>query len=161
MEIKYKSSVLLVKEIEKSKNFYQNILKQEIRFDFGECIEFVGGFSIFQKEYAKKLIFGSKQKNDTITKNLNAEFYFETNEINEIASKIKSIGLEILHDVKEEPWGQKTFRFFDHDNHIIEIGESMEVFVNRFYLEGMNAIEISERTSVPLETVKSLISSKP
>ena len=54
----YHSCVLLVKDIEKSKHFYNTILGQNIVMDFGRNVGFEGGLSIWEWEYALNLIFG-------------------------------------------------------------------------------------------------------
>ena len=53
---KYCSTVFFVENIEKSKKFYTDILGQKIKMDFGRCVEFIGGFSIWERSYAQKMI---------------------------------------------------------------------------------------------------------
>jgi hypothetical protein len=67
-------------------------------------------------------------------------------------------GVLFLHNILEEPWGQQTIRFFDPDNHLIEIGETMKIFVSRIYNKGLTIEQTSIKTSVPVEEVKKLIS---
>ena len=56
MTVKFCSSVLLVHNIQDSREFYEDILNQMVEIDHGECIGFVGGFSIWQIEYAYKIM---------------------------------------------------------------------------------------------------------
>jgi hypothetical protein len=65
--------------------------------------------------------------------------------------------VELMHDLHEEVWGQRTIRFFDPDNHLIEIGETLETFVKRIHAEGMTVQQVSEKTSIPLHQVRELI----
>ena len=58
--------------------------------------------------------------------------------------------------VTEETWGQLTIRFYDPENNLIEIGETIPCFVKRFYNQGMTIEEVSQRTLVPLEFVKGI-----
>ena len=44
-------------------------------------------------------------------------------------------------------------RFYDPEDNLIEIGETIPCFVKRFKNQGMTESEVSERTSVPLEMV--------
>jgi len=88
------------------------------------------------------------------------ELYFETNNIVQDFNDLKSKNVKFLHEIHEEIWGQQTIRFFDPDNHLIEIGESMEQFVSRFYKQGLTIEQISARTNVPVEEVKRLIYNK-
>jgi len=89
-------------------------------------------------------------------KSTDFEFYFETEEIDRVFEKLKENGVELLHSLHEEPWGQRTVRFFDPDRHLIEVGEALETFVKRLHREGMTREQVSEKTSIPLETVREL-----
>ena len=62
--------------------------------------------------------------------------------------------MEFVHDLREQPWGQRVARFYDPDGHIIEIGESMESVAVRFFRKGMSVEEISRRTSLPTDFVE-------
>lgn len=59
MEIKFHSTVIMTEEFELMKSFYQNILQQQIEFDFGNCIGFKNGLSLWKLKddypIAKKL----------------------------------------------------------------------------------------------------------
>jgi len=70
---------------------------------------------------------------------------------------LKSKNVPFLHEINDEPWGQLTIIFFDPDNHLIEVGESMRQFVNRFYNLGLTVKQISRRTSIPIEEINKLI----
>jgi hypothetical protein len=70
---------------------------------------------------------------------------------------LNNAGIKFLHQINEEPWGQRTIRFFDPDGHLIEIGEPMEVFVNNMSQKGLSAVQISEKSGIPVETVLLLI----
>jgi hypothetical protein len=83
--------------------------------------------------------------------------YFETENLTGIFSVLKSKNVRFLHEIHEETWGQQTIRFFDPDNHLIEIGESMKQFVGRFYSQGLSPDEIYKRTGVPVSEVSRLI----
>jgi hypothetical protein len=65
--------------------------------------------------------------------------------------------VQLLHELHVEPWGQQTIRFYDPDNHLIEIGESMKQFVRRFYDNGLSIEEVSKKTSVPIEEIERLL----
>ena len=48
------------------------------------------------------------------------------------------------------------FRIYDPDGHIVEVGESIPVFVARFLSQGMSIEEVAERTSVPEYAVREI-----
>ena len=82
---------------------------------------------------------------------------FETEDLVSVLEILKREKVLFLHEIHEEPWGQNTIRFFDPDNHLIEIGESMKQFVSRFYNQGLSVEQVSKKTSVPIDEVKRLI----
>lgn len=81
------------------------------------------------------------------------ELYFESAEIREIEEKIRDFGCEFVHPVREQPWNQRVFRFYDPDGYIIEVGEPMDAVVKRLAVEGLSREEISQKSSMPLEFV--------
>lgn len=155
MGVKYVCSLLAVKNIEKSKKFYEKVLNQEIELDHGENVSFKGGFAIHDHEHFQKLI----DKTVASSQN-NVELYFESDDLEIIYRKLKSIDTPFLHEICEQPWGQRVMRFYDPDHYIIEIGEPIEFVIMRFFKEGLNAEEVAQRTSMPLEIVKTIINQK-
>lgn len=154
------SIALFVKDIEISKDFYINILQQQIDLDFSKNVIFKAGFAIW--EIRDNHIIHDKIGLDKIRDcSVNRfELYFETDNILQDLQDLKSKNILFLHGIHEEIWGQQTIRFFDPDNHLIEIGESMEQFVSRFYKQGLTIEQVSVRTHVPVEDVKRLINKK-
>ena len=157
MDFKSCDPALFVKDIEASKKFYSDILGLSVDLDFGKNVVYKNGFSIWeiQNSHIIPSLLGLDQiSNSKINR---FELYFETEELPGIYATLKSKDVRFLHEIHEEPWGQQTIRFFDPDNHLIEIGESMKQFVSRFYRQGLTIEQVSGRTSVPVETVKKLI----
>lgn len=157
MDLDNCSTALFVKNINISKDFYISLLEMEVDLDFGKNVIFKNGFAIW--EIQENHIIPARLGLDKITdRSVNRfELYFETENITEIFETLKSRNISFLHELQEEPWGQRTIRFFDPDNHLIEIGESMRQFVRRFYEQGLTVEKVSERTSVPVEEVQRLI----
>lgn len=157
MDLKNCSTAIFVKDIRASREFYTGILGLTVDMDFGENIVFKNGITIW--EVRNKHIIPVKLGLDKISEHTvnRFEIYFETENLDEVFENLKSKGVRFLHEVHEESWGQWTIRFFDPDNHLIEIGESMKQFVCRFYNQGLTIDQVSERTSVPMQVVKQLI----
>lgn len=156
MNIKFHSSVIITKDIELMKQFYTEVLHQEVAFDFGGCIVFKNGFSLWKLD-----------QNHTITKktgsafhesgNKNMELCFETDDFDAVVGFLEQKGLNYLHKVYEENWGQQTLRFYDPENNLVEVGETLDCFIKRFHAQGMNAEAISKRTSVPVDYIKNCL----
>jgi catechol 2,3-dioxygenase-like lactoylglutathione lyase family enzyme len=153
--MKFICPLIVVKDIDASRNFYEKIMGQQIEYDFGQNITFEGGFSIHLEEHYKDLLGKGHER---IQKRANSfELYFETEELEGIIPKLKANKTEIIHEIKEQPWGQRVIRFYDPDDHIIEVGESMESVVLRYYASGKNMEEICDKTSLPISFVEKTI----
>jgi len=149
----YHSCVLLVEDIERSKHFYNIILGQQIIMDFGRNVGFKGGLAIWERDYALNLIFQEKAK-DTIVGANNFEVYFETENLYNLYKRLVKEKVKVIHSIREHPWGQRAFRVYDPDNHIIEFAESMESVVKRLSNEGLGIEEISKKSMMPIEFIK-------
>ena len=157
MTIRNLVSVLFVKNIEISKDFYTNILRQQVSLDFGTNIIYKSGFAIWQirENHIIPVNLGIEKIED---KSVNRfELCFETEDIDKVYNELKANNVIFLHELTEEIWGQRTIRFFDPDNHLIEVGEALEQFVIRFYKQGMTIQQVSERTHVPITEVERLV----
>ena len=55
---------------------------------------------------------------------------------------------DYVHDIKEHRWGQHVVRFYDPDQHIIEVGENMQAVFKRFLAERMTPQQIAGRMDV-------------
>jgi catechol 2,3-dioxygenase-like lactoylglutathione lyase family enzyme len=160
MDLKNCSTAIFVKDIKESKNFYSGVLGLPVELDFGGNVILKSGLAIWEikKDHIIPSTLGiDKTSNSAFNR---FEIYFETEDISGVYDALKLAGMKFLHEIHEEPWGQHTIRFFDPDNHLIEVGESMKTFISRFYNSGMTAEQVAERTSVPVEEVKRLLNSR-
>ena len=155
MEIKFHSTVIITEEFEQMKSFYQNILQQTIEFDFGNCIGFKNGISLWKLKDEYPI---TKNLGRTFDKsgNKNLEICFETDNFELVVKNLKKHQLKYLHKETEELWGQQTIRFYDPDNNLVEIGETIPCFIKRFRNQGMSAEEVSKKTSVPIQIIKEI-----
>jgi len=151
MKIRYITVLLFVKDIQASRAFYETTLQQKVKFDFGEDIEFEGGLAIHDAGHISKLLF-NRTSNEELGKN-NFEVYFECDDLDAVFSRLEGQAARFLHGIEEQPWGQRAFRVYDPDGHIVEIGEPMAVTIKRYLAQGMPASEIARKTSMPLEEI--------
>lgn len=150
------SIALFVKDIEISKHFYIDILGLSVSLDFGKNVIFQNGFAIWEirdSHIIPATLGIDKIRDDSVNR---FELYFETENLAQVYSILKEKNVRFLHGIHEESWGQQTIRFFDPDNHLIEIGESMKQFVGRFYDEGLSIEAIAKHTGVPVAEVMRL-----
>ena len=127
-ELNNASTAIFVKDIEVSKNFYSNILGLKKHLDFGKNVIFGNGFAIWEIKAGH--IIPQALGHENISGKANRfEIYFETEDITTVYKILIKEGVRFLHEIHEEQWGQRTIRFFDPDDHLIEIGESMRQFI--------------------------------
>lgn len=150
---KYICPLLLVADMQRARHFYETILEQKVIFDFGENITFEGRFSLHLNSHFRKLIDGK-----TIQwGGNNFEIYFEYDDVEAFCQKLEGFGVQLVHPLREQPWRQMVVRFYDPDQHIIEVGESMEHLCVRLWHEGLNEEEISHTIQMPVTFVRQSI----
>ena len=152
--MKFSCSVIAVKNIEISKKFYETVLNQKIISDFGINVTFEGDFAL-QQGYSEMI---GIPENEVKQKSNNFEMYFEEENFDGFLEKLKTMKeIKYVHDVKKYDWGQRVVRFYDPDEHIIEVGETMENVAKRFFDDGLSIEEISEKTMLPIEFLKNCL----
>lgn len=121
----FRSTVLFVTNIERSKIFYTELLNFFIVNDFGNNVVLNNGLTLWaiRPEHILPKHLDTKGKSNKF------ELYFESSEIEDIYTQLLGTEVRFFHPLHEEPWGQRTIRFFDPDNHLIEIGEPLIDFV--------------------------------
>lgn len=154
--MKYTSTLIAVKDIEKSKMFYNEILGLKVIADFGANVTLTGGITLQTIDTWKEFIH--KQYNDIIFKNNASELYFEEDDMDSFIKKMNSISdLKYVHHLFTHSWGQRVVRFYDLDNHIIEVGENIIKVIKRFIENGLSIEETANRMDVPINYIKSCL----
>jgi catechol 2,3-dioxygenase-like lactoylglutathione lyase family enzyme len=156
--MKYICTLIIVEDIARSREFYEKTLGCQVKLDFGQNVAFEGDFAIHLRSHYEGLTGKKSLPGDSRPNNL--ELYFESAELEADYSKITASGAEMVHELREQPWGQRVFRFYDPDGHIIEIGESLESTALRFFNGGMTVEEIHARIGMPIELINQIIGAK-
>lgn len=152
--MKFTGSLVVVKDIEKSKRFYESVLKIKKTMDFGENVAYAGGFSLQEEESWAGFI--GKSRKDIMYKTNGAEVYFEEAYFDKFLKHLEKFkDIEYCGKVTEYEWGQRTIRFYDPDGHLIEVGESMRDVFRRFFKQGLSIEDIARRTMMPEKYIKS------
>lgn len=151
--MKFKNPLLVVSDMEKSKKFYKDVLNLRVIMDFGANVTLTGGLCLQTKETWMGFIYAKEE--DIIFGGNNAEIYFEEDDFDAFAEKLKGIDdIDYVHPVIEHRWGQRVVRFYDPDRHIIEVGENMKFVCRRFLDSGMTEEEVAVRMDVPLKFIQ-------
>ena len=147
--MKFKNPLLVVTDIDKSVAFYKKVLGLRVITDFGANKTLTGGLCLQTLETWKEFI----GTNEISFGGNNTEVYFEEDDFDEFAEKLKGLDIEYVHPVKEHSWGQRVVRFYDPDRHIVEVGENIKSVCRRFLDSGMTPEQASERMDVPVKFV--------
>ena len=151
--VKYMGPLFAVDEIAPSRRFYEQLLGQKVKYDFGVNVTFEGDFSIHLKAHLQSLM-GDGIDSPVSLKARNAELTFETDEIDALCQRLKDAAVEFVHPIREQPWGQRVMRLYDPAGHLLEIGEAMDAVVRRMHDEGKAVDEIITKTGMPREFVE-------
>ena len=144
--MKLKNLLIVVENIEKSKEFYKELFGLNVVLDFGENVILTEGLVLQERKVWEHLIGkeSSSGAND-------AELYFEENNMDAFLDKLEKSKYEIdyINKCIERDWGQRVIRLYDLDKHVIEIGESMDFVARRYLNAGMSVEETAKKTRLP------------
>ncbi len=148
----YICALITVSDIKRACYFYEQVLNQKVKYDFGENVTFHGDFAIHLQSHFMGLI-----NREVTSGGNNFEIYFESDDIENIELKLKQHNVEFIHQIVEQPWRQRVMRFYDYDKNIIEVGEPMEFVAFRLFKENNSIENISKMISMPQEFVNEAI----
>jgi len=125
MRIEHKHTIVFVEDMTTARAFYEGVLEQQVQFDWGTIVLYEGDLAIHDGKDLLRKVF----KRDDFTKERqgrrNLEVYFETDELDAAFDRVSAAGTEIIHPVEVQEWGQRVFRCYDPDGHIVEVGAPM------------------------------------
>lgn len=157
--MKYTCTLIAVRDMERSRQFYCDLLEMDVAADFGanvtlsECIalQTIESWVSFLGKTETEIVSGSNA----------AELYFEEADMDAFIERLAAYpGIQYIHPLKEHSWGQRVVRFYDPDFNIIEVGEAMSAVTRRFRDSGMTPEQIAARMSVPQEAVQHWLEEK-
>ena len=154
--MKYTCTVISVSDINLSRKFYEDLFELELYQNYGINISFTCGLSL-QQEF--DWLIGIP-KEEILKKTNNIELCFEEENFDDFIEKLKEYPhIKYLGDVIEHSWGQRVVRFYDLDDHLIEVGESMKMVINRFLATGLTKKETSIKMNVSVGDLEKLLNS--
>ncbi len=157
--MEFSSALIIVSDMAKAKKFYERLLGQKLKFDFGENIMFESGVSIQLKPHFAKMTGISEKL--ILDNSHNFELYFVEENFDAFLLKLERFPeIVYVQRLVEHSWGQRVTRFYDPDGHIIEVGESMESVVRKLLLQGMTVEETAKKTQHPIKYVLSCMNER-
>lgn len=149
--MKFSTTLLAVRDMDKSLAFYRELFGQEVVCDLGWNKTLTCGLTL-QLHFAELCGFPEEKM---LFRPYNMELYFETGDIDAFVKRLSEHPeVELLNELKQYPWQQRVVRLFDPDGHIIEVGESMESVAFREFASGRSVEETAEIIQHPLSLVQ-------
>ena len=151
--LKYTSTLIAVADMEKSKQFYHDVLGLEVVADFGDNATLEGGIALQTIDTWKTFI----RTDNVVLPNNAGELYFEEEDMDTFCDHMKKFDICYIHPLFEHRWGQRVVRFYDPDKHIIEVGEKLDAVILRFRENGLSAEETAARMDIPVGFVRACL----
>lgn len=117
--MKLKNVLIVVKDIEKARQFYHDLFGLELVVDNDGNMILTEGL-VLQDEKIWKDFLGK----DIVTENNSCELYFEERNIEDFVQKLEKLypSVKYVNRLMTHSWGQKVVRFYDPDGNLIEVG---------------------------------------
>ena len=117
--MRLKNFLIVVKDIERSKQFYHDLFGLEMILDNDGNMILTDGLVLQEEKYWKEFL-----KKEIIPENNSCELYFEEVDIEGFIEKLESHYPEVkyVNRLMTHSWGQKVIRFYDPDGNLIEVG---------------------------------------
>lgn len=117
--MRLKNILIVVKDIEKSKQFYQELFGLNVLLDNDGNMILTEGL-VLQDEQIWRSFLGK----EIIPENNSCELYFEEKEIEAFVEKLERLypDVQYVNRLMVHSWGQKVIRFYDLDGNLIEVG---------------------------------------
>ncbi len=118
-EMKLKNILIVVKDIEKSKQFYHDLFGLEAILNQDGNVILTEGLVLQEEKVWKEL-----PEKDIIPKSHSCELYFEERDIETFMVKLERLypSIEYVNRLMTNSFGKKTIRFYDLDGNLIEVG---------------------------------------
>ena len=147
--MKYKGTLIAVSDMEKSRQFYHDVLGMNVVADFGANVTLDGGLVLQTLDTWTSFIRTDK----VVLPNNAGELYFEEEDMDAFSDHLKQFDICYVHPLFEHRWGQRVVRFYDPDRHIIEVGEKIDAVILRFVEQGLSPEETAVRMDIPVNYV--------
>ncbi len=117
--MKLKNVLIVVKDIERSRQFYRDLFDLEMILDNDGNMILTEGLVLQEEKYWKEFL-----GKEIIPENNSCELYFEESNIEGFIEKLEKYYPEVkyVNRLMTHSWGQKVIRFYDPDGNMIEVG---------------------------------------
>jgi len=120
--MKLKNILIVVKDIEKSREFYHDLFGIDIVLDNDGNMILTEGLVLQDEKIWKRFL-----DRDIVPRSNSCELYFEEQDIESFIEKLERLypTIEYVNHLMTHSWGQRVIRFYDLDGNLIEVGTPM------------------------------------
>lgn len=120
--MKLRNVLIVVKDIEKSKQYYHDLFGLDVILDNDGNVILSEGLVLQEEKYWRQFL-----GKDSIPQNNHSELYFEEKNIEEFVDRLEKSypDTEYVNRLMTHSWGQKVVRFYDLDGNLVEVGTPM------------------------------------
>ena len=117
--MKLKNVLIVVKDIEKSRQFYNELFGLDLVLDNDGNMILTEGLVLQDEKIWKELL-----EKEILPESNSCELYFEEQNIEAFAEKLERLypAIRYVNKLVVHSWGQKVVRFYDLDGNLIEVG---------------------------------------
>jgi catechol 2,3-dioxygenase-like lactoylglutathione lyase family enzyme len=120
--MRFVNPIPFVRDIARSKAFYETRMGLRVIEDFGSFVLFETGFAIHEGPALERTVWRETSATQAPYGRANLLLYFEHEDVDAAFSAIAP-HVTLIHPVEQQAWGQRVFRFYDPDGHAVEVGE--------------------------------------
>jgi catechol 2,3-dioxygenase-like lactoylglutathione lyase family enzyme len=152
-KLRFKGPAAYVKDLDRARAFYEELLGLTVqrvmrRGDRDIAVAYEAGLSIWLVDDAYWSIFGETAGIPATLSGGNWEATFETPAFEALYERLMRAGARVAHPLRELPWGQRGFRVYDPDGHIVDISETHGALVRRLFRAGLSREAIGRQVSL-------------
>lgn len=120
--MKLKNILIVVKDIEKSRQFYHDLFGLELIRNYDGNMILTEGLVLQDEKIWKSFL-----EKEIIPESNSCELYFEERDIDGFIEKLDKLypSIKYVNRLMTHSWGQKVIRFYDPDGNLIEVGTPM------------------------------------
>lgn len=117
--MKLKNVLIVVKDIERSKQFYHDLFGLDVVLDNDGNMILTEGLVLQEEKYWREFL-----GKNIVWQNNSSELYFEERDIEAFVEKLEKLypAVQYVNRLMTHSWGQKVIRFYDPDGNLIEVG---------------------------------------
>lgn len=117
--MRLKNILIVVKDIEKSRQFYHDLFGIELVLDNDGNMILTEGLVLQDEKIWKSFL-----EREIVPKSNSCELYFEEQDIETFVEKLERLypEIEYVNRLMAHSWGQRVLRFYDLDGTLIEVG---------------------------------------